>query len=219
MQISHLGHACVLVQTDDAKVLIDPGNLSEGAWSELTDLDAVLVTHFHADHLDPEQLPALLRANAGAQVWVEPSIITMIGDESLPTLEGAKAFASGDRTQVGALTVRAVGGQHAVIHRDMPRAGNVGLLLGAEGEPTLFHPGDSYDTTPEGVDVLAMPAYGPWAALKETIDFVRAVGAAQAFPIHEGLLNERGYGLVTGRAEAMSETEILDLRGGVARGF
>ena len=48
----------------------------------------------------------------------------------------------------------------------------------------------------QGVDLLAMPAYGPWAAMKETIDFVRAVGALEGFPIHGELLNERGHNLV-----------------------
>ncbi|HEY6683652.1 MAG TPA: MBL fold metallo-hydrolase, partial [Propionibacteriaceae bacterium] len=52
MRITHLGHAAVLAETDGARILIDPGNFSD-AWHSLTDLDAVLVTHQHPDHIDP----------------------------------------------------------------------------------------------------------------------------------------------------------------------
>ena len=48
---------------------------------------------------------------------------------------------------------------------------------------------------PQGVDVLAAPLNAPWSAFKETVDFVRAVGPDLAFPIHDGLLNERGRAL------------------------
>ena len=73
MQITHLGHAAVLVETGAARILIDPGNFSD-AWHGLTDLDAILVTHKHPDHLDPEHLPALLAGQSGRQALVEPSI-------------------------------------------------------------------------------------------------------------------------------------------------
>ena len=56
MRITHLGHAAVLVETDDARVLIDPGNFSTG-WHGLTDLDAILVTHQHPDQLRPGARP------------------------------------------------------------------------------------------------------------------------------------------------------------------
>ncbi len=218
MQITHLGHAAVLLQTDDTTVLIDPGNLS-GAWTGLTGLDAVFVTHFHPDHLDPEQVPALLQANPEAKVYLEPSIVSMIEAGDVPELPGAQALPAGDQVQVGPWTVTAVGGQHAVIHADLPRAGNVGLVFTADGEPTFFHPGDAYDTAPDGVDVLALPAQAPWAALKETIDFARAVGAGQAFPIHEQLLKDAAVGMVIGRVQDMSDTEVVDLRDGEPHTF
>ena len=181
MQITHLGHAAVLIETAGARVLIDPGNFST-AWHGLTDLDAIVVTHLHPDHLDPEAAPALVAANPMAKVLVEPGVLDKIADGSLPPLGEARAFAAGDQTAVGDLLVTGVGGRHAVIHADLPRLGNVGVVLGSEGEPTFFHPGDALDTVPAGVDILAVPAYGPWAAMKETIDFVRAVGALEGLP-------------------------------------
>jgi hypothetical protein len=69
------------------------------------------------------------------------------------------------------------------------------------------------------VDILAVPAYGPWAAMKETVDFVRAVGALEGFPIHDGLLNERGFSLVFQRVNEMTGTRLVDLRGGTAHEF
>jgi L-ascorbate metabolism protein UlaG (beta-lactamase superfamily) len=216
VNITHLGHAAVLVETDDARILIDPGNI-DANWHDLADLDAILVTHLHADHLDPAQVPGLIAANPRAKVVVEPSIIAAAGTEipgvgTLPQLPGAQPLAPDEKITVGAVTVTAAGGQHAVIHPDIPRIGNVGYLISAEGEPTLFHPGDSYEYVPAGVDVLAFPAYGPWAALKEGIDFARAVGAPRGFPIHDGLLRDNGRNLVIGRISAMTPTQMADLR-------
>ncbi len=210
MQISHLGHAAVLVETGAARILIDPGNFSDG-WHGLTDLDAILITHKHPDHLDPEHLPGLLAANPRARVYVEPSIVV---DQP-----AASALAPGEQTAVGDLLITAVGGQHAVIHRDLPALGNVGYVLRSEGQPTFFHPGDELDTTPEGIDILAVPAYGPWAAMKETIDFVRSVGALEGFPIHDELLSDRGRGLIFNRVNEMTSTRFVDLRSGVSHQF
>jgi L-ascorbate metabolism protein UlaG (beta-lactamase superfamily) len=218
MRITHYGHAAVLVETDDARILIDPGDLSD-AWQSLTNLDAVLVTHQHPDHIDPEHIVALLSANPAAKVLVEPSVLHQVEEGKLPELRTATAFRPDEQAVVGDVLITGVGGQHAVIHRDLPRIGNVGYVLRSAGQPTLFHPGDAYDTAPQGIDVLAMPAYGPWAAMKETIDFVRAVGALEGFPIHGELLNDRGRALVMSRINELTSTRLIDLRGGATHEF
>ena len=208
MKITHLGHAAVLLEVADRRVLFDPGNFSD-RWHALTDLDAIVVTHLHPDHVDPEHVGALLAANPDAQVWVEPGVLDAgdLGDRG-------HGYAEDESVELGGVRIDAVGGLHAVIHRDIPRIGNVGLVVTAEGEPTFFHPGDSLDTAPAGVDVVAVPVMGPWAAMKEHIDFLRELGAGQGFGIHEALLSERGWKLSHGRYNEMTPTTVHDLRAG-----
>jgi L-ascorbate metabolism protein UlaG (beta-lactamase superfamily) len=203
VELTHLGHACLLVELDGARVLIDPGGFSHG-FEELTGLDAVLITHRHPDHLDVERLPALLDANDGAELIAEPETaaeLTKVGIQARP-------LHAGDRTTVAGVPLQGAGGQHAVIHPDVPRVGNVGMLLGtsraAGGTGLLLHPGDAYDVTPPDVDLLALPLWAPWAKVAETVEYLRAVRPAVAVPVHEGPLQPPARSIYLGHATRLA---------------
>jgi len=204
MRVTHFGHACLLVETAGARILVDPGLFSHG-FEELTDLDAVVITHAHPDHLDVERLPVLLESNDGAVVRAEPSTAASLTESGIE----AAPLHPGESVSLAGATVGTVGGRHAVIHADVARIGNVGLTFAAEGEPTLFHPGDSYEAVPAGVDVLAVPLNAPWAAVKETVEFTRAVGAPQGFFIHDGLLKPPGLTFYGTHVKNLGGIEIL----------
>jgi L-ascorbate metabolism protein UlaG (beta-lactamase superfamily) len=185
MLLTRLGHACLLVESPSARILIDPGIFSN-AWHELTDLDAVLVTHQHPDHFDVDNIGALIGANTGARLIAEPAVAEMLGDHA------PQAAAVGDRVDLGDAMIEIVGGEHAVVHDSIPGVGNVGFVIWEGSGPTLFHPGDSYATTPPGIDLLALPLVAPWARAGMAIDFANAVRPGRAIPIHDAFLNDIG---------------------------
>lgn len=179
MQITHYGHACVLVDTGAARLLFDPGAFSSG-FESLDGLDAILVTHQHFDHVDADKLRTLLRAN--------PDAALVTDGQTAEQLDGidARTAAPGDRLSLGGAQVAVVGsGNHAEIHRDIPLVANNGYLV----DGTLLHPGDAY--TPPGLDELAtllLPTGAPWLKVSEAVDYLRAVAPRTVVPIHEQTL-------------------------------
>jgi L-ascorbate metabolism protein UlaG (beta-lactamase superfamily) len=209
MRLTFHGHACVSVGLPDAggTLVIDPGTFSDTT-SALTGAAAVLITHDHFDHVDVPTLVRFLEANPDVPVWATGPAASALREGGAPA-NRVHEVSPGQVLDVAGARVTVGGGDHALIHPEIPRAVNVTYLVEVDGA-SVFHPGDSYEAPaqlPEistgsvrraGVDVLLVPVSAPWMKMREAIDFARSVPAGTVVPIHDVFLSEAGHAL-TGR--------------------
>ncbi len=188
MELTKHGHACVVLEDGDRRLVIDPGAFTEA--SALDGVGAVLITHEHPDHFAPDRLRAALDADPALEVWTNKSVAAQLAGL------GARVHVvgNGDAVSVAGFDVQVHGELHAEIHPDIPRIANIGFLV----EGHVFHPGDALTVPDQPVATLLVPMHAPWSKTAEIIDYVRAVHADQAFAVHDGLLNDTGLGIVGG---------------------
>ena len=165
--------------------MIDPG-----IWSEpqaLIGVDAVLLTHEHADHVDELRLAGL-----GIPVYApEGAAITRV--PFVPVGPGEVFSAAG-------FEVKAHGGQHAAVVPDQATCRNIGYLVAG-----LYHPGDSLAVPDDAIETLLVPMQASWLKTAEAIEFVQAVAPRRAVGIHDGQINQRAVDSINswlGRCDA-----------------
>jgi len=201
MQLTHFGHSCLLAEFGATKVLFDPGTFAHG-FEGITGLSAILITHQHPDHVDVTRLPALLDGNPDAVLYADSQTAAQLGAP-------CREVHVGDELPVGEVTIRAVGGQHAVIHAEIPVIQNLSYLVDdGEHRARLMHPGDALFVPEEPVDVLANPAAAPWMRISEAIDYLRAVAPARAVPIHQGIVAPEARGIYYSRFTEMTDADF-----------
>lgn len=195
MKVTKYEHACLVITKGEESIIIDPGSFT----MPLTDIGGVVgvvITHEHADHWTAEQLERILDRNPNAKVFGPAGVVAAATGFAVEQVD------SGDTREVGAFTLMFTGGKHARVHETIPVVDNVGVIVDGE----LYHPGDSYDLPGIEVSVLAVPSSAPWLKTGESMDFLAAVKARRAFPVHDAGLSVIGKGMVNGRLEGISKT-------------
>ncbi|WP_436525837.1 MBL fold metallo-hydrolase [Actinoplanes sp. HUAS TT8] len=186
MQLTKYGHACVTLEQDSRRLVIDPGSLTpEDAFAGA---DAVLITHEHFDHYSPEKLAAALAANPALQIWTNASVAAAFDSDPARV----HVIGDGDTFTANGFEVRAYGQWHAELHPDIPRVPNVGFLI----DGAVFHPGDALTVPDVPVQTLLLPVHGPWSRVADLIDWVREVKPEQAIGVHDGALNSVGVAML-----------------------
>ncbi|MGW1800064.1 MBL fold metallo-hydrolase [Streptomyces sp. NPDC001984] len=188
MELTKFGHACVRIEKNGRRLVVDPGGLTEP--QALDGVDAVLVTHEHFDHFSEETLRKAAQDHPALRIWTNSSVAKQL--DGL----GARvtAVGEGEAFTAAGFDVKVYGTWHAVIHPDIPRIANVGFLV----DDVLFHPGDALTVPDATVDTLLLPVHGPWSSTGQLIDYVREVAPQDIYAIHDGALNDVGNAMVGG---------------------
>jgi L-ascorbate metabolism protein UlaG (beta-lactamase superfamily) len=197
MQIAYIGHATTLVALDGTSFLTDPllrrwvAHLRRlHPVSRPEHVDAVLLSHLHADHLDFLSLAKL--------PWSVPIVAPAGGGGFVRRKSSRKVveLAVGETTVVGGVTVRAVPADHDPRRHPLARRVQpLGFVL--EGSRKVYFAGDT-DLFPEmadlaPVDVALVPVWGWGSKLppghltpEAAAEAVRLVRPRVAIPIHWG---------------------------------
>ena len=206
MKLTKHAHACVALEKNGSRIVLDPGTFTPDAKDAVTGAAAVLITHEHFDHFDDALLAAALEADPELRVFGPRAVLDKLGGHG----GRVRAVAAGDTLEVDGFTVAVHGERHARIHADIPCVDNLGYLIDA----TLFHPGDAYFVPQVPVATLLLPTSGPWTKLGEAAEYLRAVKPQQVIQIHELMLSDLGQASTRTILAGLTDNEVTLLAPG-----
>jgi len=194
-----IGHSTVLVELDGIRLLTDPllrerivmlrrsEPLDPGS---LEDLDAVLISHIHYDHLDLGSLRRL----QGAKTIVLPRGAGALLRRRLPA--SVYELDAGEEVEIGSVTVRAVHAEHDSTRLFGKKTEALGYVV--NGTRTVYFLGDTdlfpalADMAPD-VDVALIPIWGWGPSLgaghldpRKAAEALALIRPRIAVPIHWG---------------------------------
>jgi L-ascorbate metabolism protein UlaG (beta-lactamase superfamily) len=208
MVLTKFGHSCVLIEEGGARILFDPGSYSEGRQNGLTNLDAILITHEHGDHIDIESVKALTAGNPGVKIFTNPTVKEILAKEGIEV----QVLGDGESAEVKGVKIEGIGTTHAEIHSSVPRIKNTGYAISSstverergmgidshsrtsddrnkKSSPmTFYYPGDALTLPNRPVEILGMPTAAPWARFSELIDYTLTIKPKVVIPMHDGIL-------------------------------
>lgn len=184
MTIKKFLHSCILIEDNGKRLLIDPGSFSfiekKLSPADIGPVDAILITHSHADHYYEEALKHF--ANAGCQrIVASGEICELLRKAELPF----EVIKPEEEKEIAGFKVKAIPAVHGALPIAHPH--NFGFLINQR----FFHPGDSIEILTEvKCDVLALPVSAPWAKWIDLLEFGRGFNAKVIIPIHEKVYAE-----------------------------
>ena len=182
MRITKLGHCCLIVEVQGQKFLSDPGMFTRESHEKVTGLDAILITHEHADHFHTESLQTILTLNPTARVLCNTGVGAILAVAGVPH----EVLNDGEKTAVGGVNIAAYGSLHQPIHSSLPPMENTGFLIAEE----LWYPGDAYYHLTAKPRAVALPMGGPWMKFAEAIDYALLLKPKLCFPVHDAVLTD-----------------------------
>lgn len=175
MRITKFVHSCLLIETSDIRVLIDPGRYSYESHllsiSKLKPLDYIVITHEHGDHYDVNFLRQIAKHFPHAVIVTNNDLAIKIAELNLHN----KIHTGSDDN----LTV------FEAPHEPLPLKLPVPLNIGIHLKDKFTHPGDALDIK-HTREVLALPVSAPgWVNLKMSLDAAIKLKPKKIIPVHD----------------------------------
>ena len=202
-RVTYVGHATVLIELGGVRLLTDPllrhrlGHVTRRVPlpdpESLRDLDAVLISHAHADHLDVGSVRGLQHAGP---VIVPQGCARLLRRTHLEVVE----LEEGERHRIGAVEIEAVAavhdGRRHPLAREIPSLGFLIDRVYFAGDTDLF---EGMTTLRGRADVALLPVWGwgPRLPAGHLGPETAAQAAARiqpriAIPIHWGTMRSPG---------------------------
>lgn len=179
MKITKLGHCCLVIEINGKRFLTDPGAYTTEQ-NEVKNIDCVVISHEHTDHLHIESLKIIIKNNPQVQIITNASVGKILDNESIPY----KKVADGEKIDIGGVEIVGYGTVHAPIYHDYEQVENTGYFF----DNKLFYPGDAFYSPNVPIDILAFPVSAPWSTIAQSVDYILKVKPRVAFPVHDGNL-------------------------------
>lgn len=202
MNITYLGQAGLLFETQTGNIMIDP-YLSDSV-AKINPLnyrrvpvdprffeirpDVLIFTHDHLDHFDPETVEILLKKHTGITVLAPSSVWGKV--RQMAPGNNYVLFDRFTRWTQNGIRFEAVKAQHS-------DACAIGVILTLEGKKYYITGDTLYSTQvladlPQDLDVVFLPVNGVGNNMNmcDGADFFRSTGAKVAVPVHTGLFDE-----------------------------
>lgn len=183
MEIRKYGHSCLLLEEQGQYLLIDPGDFSFrdpfGKAADIPELVAVLITHNHGDHADPDTLKMFRERSKDLKVYGNEDSRAALEKEGVVV----EVFESGIQT-IGLFKVEALSSPHNP-NVLAPVPANTAYRING----IFIHPGDSLDPILyawQGTQVLALPVTAPWASRADSARLAENMKPQIVVPIHDG---------------------------------
>ncbi len=182
MNITKYIHACLLLENDERKLLIDPGKFTQLP-ERLEGIETIVITDEHYDHFDLENVQKILTANRQAAIYATPEICRQLLEHSIEchAVDDTLTFDFAGEP----VTLQA--GDHAPVYGASPCR-----VITVKVGDKLYYPSDSFIPIAEAVSILAIPMSGPWYKLAEAVDFAKAVPHRHLLPTHDALSSDVG---------------------------
>ncbi len=187
--IARLTDSCLTVTTAEGTTLFDPGfhTWESDAFdvSGIGDVQRVLITHEHSDHVSPAFVRWLVDRGTDVTVHANQAVVDLLTDHDIPASSDNPPGVSSED----------------VVHERIPTGAqppNRAWTI----DGVLTHPGDSYQPAATA-PVLALPLLVPWGSMTASVAFASRLAPRQVVPIHDFYTSRSGRQWAMGLAKSV----------------